>query len=182
MQDLLIETPYLGCSVPLLREYPSLIITGFYVSCQWVDKLHENIRSLTVAMETCWWSGERWLSKEGSKGPIETHLICWQFHKYMWVSDTFIPHYPLIPLCLLLKPFFLPLVLWCPVLGRQRVYVTEFHYGYLDEHELGANFLDCRQLINDHTTEENDNPPPGGPQSLDEGWGLWSPSHHTMQW
>lgn len=55
------------------------------------------------------------------------------------------------------------------------MYVTEFHYGYLNEHELGANILDCGQLINDHTTEENDNPPPeliNSPQSLDEGWGL----------
>ena len=59
--------------------------------------------------------------------------------------------------------------------GRQLVYVTEFLYGYLNEHDLEANILDCGQLINDHTTEENDNLPPeliNGPQSLDEGGGL----------
>lgn len=55
------------------------------------------------------------------------------------------------------------------------MYVTEFHYCFLNEHELGANILDWRQLINDHTTEGNDNLPPelnNSPQSLDEGWGL----------
>lgn len=74
----------------------------------------------------------------------------------------FIPHYPLTPLCLLLKPFFFPLVLWCPVLvvGRQWAHVTGFHYSFLNELELGTNILDCRQLINDHSTEENDNLPP----------------------
>lgn len=52
------------------------------------------------------------------------------------------------------------------------MYVTGFHYGNLNEHELGANIRDCRQLINDHTTEENDSPPPeliNVPQSLGEG-------------